>query len=1175
MKINSIAFFTHYSHTSAIEVYRVLSPLKEAGIDIKYGIKDNQVNFDAIDQSDFVLIQRDFAQEFNRYETVVNYARSKQKAIVYDIDDLLIDLPDIHPDRIHRTFTHALLPIIQSITESDLITVSTEKLKEVLSPYNPNITVLPNCLDTNYWQFKKPTLKTIDDTPITIGYMGGGSHTPDLEFIESLISKLLTKFGDRIQFCVWGLKPPKSLLQSPQVRWIRVSTYSYAEFVNFFQRQEADIFIAPLVDNLFNRCKSEIKFLEYSTLGSATVASNLEPYNSIIKNGENGFLASSLAEWETYLTQLIEDRELRFKISLNAQQTVQDNWLISKNAYRWTAAYQNLESISGKIEGPVVLGQPLFNSLTRQLYDLDQHQKKAIQSTQKELRDKINAMLEKDLVIQNKDITIQSKELVIQNLNSQLSGYFVVIGRKLQNIYDRIFPKGSKGDNLVNKVILSNKKMQKRILKRDNPSSDLNLIKASQFFDEDWYITTYQDVAKSQMDPALHYLKFGGFENRNPGPNFDSASYLATNDDARKAKINPLLHYIHHGATEKQQKSMDEKESQSQEKTKIDDQNRQQSEKGKRNMGEKRNIAYYSKKSLKILKEDGLVGLLHSGKRKVIRQINYESPLDTDYDPNMYNASVIIPVYNAADYTKSCIEKLYASPNQASFEVIVVDNNSTDNTKRILSEEQNNRNDFSFYSLDQNYGFSGGVNYGFTKAKGKYFIILNNDTLVTPGWIDRLIEAFEHDKLIGIVSPVTNYVGEGPQVDPEATDISPTEVDAYSSKIVDRGIVYESHRLVFFCVALKRELVDLIGLMDTGYIKGNFEDDDYCLRAILAGFKLAIAQNAFVYHFGSMTFKKNRIIHDDYMDKNRMRFYPKVQRLSVTLKPTKQLTDKVKISTVVRTKNRPILLKRALTSLSNQTYKDFEVVLVNDGGDDIPEIINQFSNYFPIRYIHNEKSQGRTPALNIGVAESKGLWVTFLDDDDIVYPWHLDMLYSKAVLEQDCRLLYSNYNRSIFRKVSDEYAFLTQSIDPWSYDKNELLIRNRIPIHTWLVYRSAFNEVGWFDESMSMLEDFEFLIRMSGVTDFFHVNRVSCEYRYYLDGINSMINQRPKTFEALLSIYSKHPVTDYEIEENRVLELGALERQINTVEKIVKELSQDPQHAELYQRRILSQILGI
>lgn len=1173
MKIESVAFFTHYTHTSAIEVYRVFSPLREAGINVLHGIVDNEVSLDSIDQSDIVLLQRDFAQNLDRYETVVNYARSKKKPVVLDIDDLLIDLPDNHPDYIHRTFSHAILPIIRSITEADLLTVSTTKLREVLSPYNPNISVLPNYLDTAYWHFKEPRSRSAGDSPITIGYMGGGSHTPDLEYIEPVISNLFAKFGEKIKFIVWGLNPPKTLLQFPQTKWVRVSTYSYADFVSYFQKQEADLFIAPLVDNLFNRCKSEIKFLEYSTLGSATIASNLEPYNKIIIDGENGILASNHSEWEKQLTKLIEDGELRYKLALNAQQTVKDNWIISQNASQWTDVYQKIDGMSAKRENSLIFGRPLFKSITRQVFDLDQHQKSLIKGTQAELADLTNAIADLTNVIHDKDLIIQTKDTVIRNLNSQLSGYFVAIGRKQQRVYERLFPQGSKGDNLVKQVIRANKKMKAKILKQDSPSSEVNLIRSSRLFDVDWYLRTYPDVAKSEIDPALHYLNFGGFEGRNPGPNFDSRSYLAINEDAKRANINPLLHYIRREAI-KNGNNLDKQAPQGQTDTQENIPNYPRHEEGKLSMAQSKNISYYSKKSLQILKDGGLVGLLHSGKRKVMKQISYASPLETDYDPNKYIASVIIPVYNAADYTKSCLDKVFASLNQASYEVIVVDNHSTDNTKKILSEYKDHDN-FSYYCLDENYGFSGGVNYGFSRAKGKYFIILNNDTLVTPGWIDRLIEAFNSDELIGIVSPITNYVGEGPQVDPEAVEISPEAIDLYAQNIVDRGVSYESHRLVFFCVAIRRELVDLIGLMDTGYVKGNFEDDDYCLRAILSGFKLAIAQNAFVYHFGSMTFKKNRIIHDDYMDKNRMRFFPKVQRLSTTLRPENKLTDRVLISTVVRTKNRPELLKRALTSLSNQTFKDFEVVLVNDGGDDIPDILNLYSKYFPIRYVHNQNSLGRTPALNIGVAESTGNWIAFLDDDDIVYPWHLDMLFKKASHEENIRCFYSNYNRSIFRTGKDEYAFLTQAIEPWPYDQTELMVRNRIPIHTWLVHRTAFNEAGWFDESMSMLEDFEFLIRLSQITDFFHINRVSCEYRYYLDGLNSMINQRSKTLEALNTIYTNHPVKDTQIQENRSLELEALRRQINVIQSIEVKLEEDPQNAEVYQKNLLSQILGI
>ncbi len=1160
MKINSAAIFSHYSVNSAIGSYRVFSPLREAVIEAHPSIKDGQVDFEAIEKSDLVLIQREFGKELNKYESVVKLARKLSKPIVYDTDTLLIN-PEPSPGHINLPLGEALLPTIRSISEADLVTVPTQTLKNALSSYNSNTVVLPNFLDTHYWQIRKPVLRDSEKSPVVLGYLGGENSKPNLEFIQPVISKLLSKFGDKLRFTVWGLQPPNELLQFPQTKWIRISTNLYDNFVSFFQRQEADIFLAPLADNILNRCASEVKFLEYSALGSPVVASNLEPYSTIIKNRENGFLATTFEEWEYYLTELLTDPILRYELALHAQETIEKNWLLSDNAYKWVEVYNEVHSIAGGKDNPIIIERPAFNSITQQVFELHKNQTE-------EINQLYGRLIEKDLVIQDRNHAIQK-------MNIKLSSKSVAAALTLQQFLDRLFPRGSAREKVIKHISRFFEKMGQLFSKHDNPASDINLIRKSPFFDATWYLSKYEDVSRSKIDPAAHFLKFGGFEARDPGPNFDSEYYLANYPDARKEKMNPLLHYIQFGASEGYKTCVNQADVQTPNNAEDIVPIVRNSGKVETTMNEKKNLKYFGNKSIRIIKDEGFREFLRRGKQKVKRQIIHENPLDTDYDPNLFDASIIIPVYNASDYTKACIEKLYSSPNLANFEVIVVDNDSKDETKGLLAEEQKRRPNFSYYRMAENYGFAGGVNHGLSQAKGKYLIILNNDTLVTPGWIDRLIEAFRSDELIGLVSPVTNYVGEGPQVDPSAMNISPTEIDAYAQSIVDKGIIYESHRLVFFCVALKREVVDNLGLMDTGYIKGNFEDDDYCLRAILAGYRLAIAQNSFVYHFGSMTFKKNRIIHDDYMDKNRKRFYPKVQRLSLTIKPAKQLTNHVKISTVVRTKNRPSLLRKALISLSNQTYRDFEVVLINDGGEDVSDLVDSFSKYFPIKYISNEKSQGRTPALNTGVSESSGDWITFLDDDDIVYPWHLDMLFNATKLDDKHRFQYCNYNRSIFRTVNDEYSFLIESIAPWDFNQNELLVRNRMPIHTWLVHASAFNEVGWFDESMSMLEDFEFLIRLNKVTDFHHVDRVSCEYRYYLDGLNSMINQRSKTFEALESIYAKHPVKDLVVEENRMLELSALHRQINIIEKIEQEMTQESGSKELLQKQLLSQILGI
>ena len=98
--------------------------------------------------------------------------------------------------------------------------------------------------------------------------------------------------------------------------------------------QRADLFIAPLRDTYFNRCKSAIKFLEYSHKGIPGVYSRLPMYEAVIQDGQNGFFASDLAEWEAHLEQLIASPALRQEMGQRARQTVTQDWLLSSSPRR-------------------------------------------------------------------------------------------------------------------------------------------------------------------------------------------------------------------------------------------------------------------------------------------------------------------------------------------------------------------------------------------------------------------------------------------------------------------------------------------------------------------------------------------------------------------------------------------------------------------------------------------------------------------------------------------------------------------------------------------------------------------------------------------------------------------------------------------------------------------------
>jgi len=749
-------------------------------------------------------------------------------------------------------------------------------------------------------------------------------------------------------------------------------------------------------------------------------------------------------------------------------------------------------------------------------------------------------------------ISLEQSRREIITLTDQkraLNGELINIQNKLSMLSEELQAVYNSRSWKLTSVLRSGKKKALSIksrLARPTQIEELTLIRKSDLYDEKWYLEQNPDVKASRMNPATHYFLYGGFEGRDPSRKFSSSYYLETYHDVKDALINPLVHYLKFGKDEGRLIRPD-----------LD--HRLEKDDLAASMSLKDKLAYQFGKPAQDIRVENIGAL--TSKEKI-------EPVEN------WAISIIIPAYNAIKYTKECIDKVYAVGSTLSFEVIVVDNASSDETQKEMETESLERQNFSYYRMKDNLGFAGGVNFGIQQAKGQYVVILNNDTLPTSGWLDEMINVFENNPTVGIVSPVTNYVGEGPQLELEAKDIDPKEIDTYASKINGRGVYHEPGRLVFFCVMIRKNVIEQIGLLDEGYIKGNFEDDDYCLRAILSGYKLAIAKSAFVFHHGSITFKNNKIVHSDHMELNRERFFLKAGNLATSMRTPLQLTDDPQISVIVRTLNRKHLLRKALTSLANQSFRDFAVVLVNDGGDSVQDLVDEFSRHYPVAYINHEKSKGRTAALNAGLANTKTKWVAILDDDDIVYPWHLATLYNQTLLKPDGRMFYSNYNRTLYQTTHQNAPILLKGVEPWPYDKDHLWVSNRIPMHSWLIASECFEKVGLFDEHQSMLEDFEFLVRLSKDYPFIHVDRVTCEYRFYLDGMNSMINQRGRTLEALEYIFSRHPAYNEEIEKNRNIELAALQDQIEKIDSLKQKLNGDVENDTQVIRQITKLILG-
>lgn len=215
--------------------------------------------------------------------------------------------------------------------------------------------------------------------------------------------------------------------------------------------------------------------------------------------------------------------------------------------------------------------------------------------------------------------------------------------------------------------------------------------------------------------------------------------------------------------------------------------------------------------------------------------------------------SIIILTFNQLDYTKECIESIRRYTKPGSYEIIIVDNGSTDSTKEWLDKQ----NDLEIIFNGYNLGFPKGCNQGIELAKGENILLLNNDVVVTENWLDNMLLALHSDCNIGAVSCVTNNCSYKQTVPTNYGSLVEMQEFAMSFNAHDPNKWEERLKLVGFCFLVKRNVIERVGLLDELFTPGNFEDDDFSIRIRQAGYKLLLCKDTFIHHFGSVSFRRH------------------------------------------------------------------------------------------------------------------------------------------------------------------------------------------------------------------------------------------------------------------------------------------------------------------------------
>lgn len=530
--------------------------------------------------------------------------------------------------------------------------------------------------------------------------------------------------------------------------------------------------------------------------------------------------------------------------------------------------------------------------------------------------------------------------------------------------------------------------------------------------------------------------------------------------------------------------------------------------------------------------------------------------------------------YNSEKWIERCFSSLGKSEyDLKKINVYVVDNGSTDHTVEKLYQTkekmQGQLGEFQVIESKENLGFGRGNNLGFSKGNSDLVCFFNMDTEVLPDTLTELANAvqhsdedvalwelrqfpYEHPKLYDAVTmeglwssgaafamrrEVYQKLGgfdEKIFMYAEDVDLS-WRLRSFGYKIhyVPRAVIMHYSYEEVGVIKPNQHVYGVINNLMLRYRFGTFYDivkghlQFWALMGMPAAFphskKMLMQQ--YIRHFAKIPHFRSSKTHGKDKDFSPQFYgwdYSTCREGGYYVNELPSQTPKV--SVIVRTCGRPSVLRETLISLRNQTYSNIEVVVVEDGANISQEMIQKEFSDMNIVYLSTGEKVGRSKAGNLAMEKASGKYLNFLDDDDLFYADHVEVLVSQLVKGTN-RAAYAFAFETPIEVISKEpYRYSIKhyyGTHKQEFDKVMLCHHNYIPIQTIMFEKSLFEEYGGLDESLDALEDWDLWVRYSLHTDFTCVKKTTSVYRVPHDRkINA---KRQKALdEALIVVRNKH-----------------------------------------------------
>lgn len=506
-----------------------------------------------------------------------------------------------------------------------------------------------------------------------------------------------------------------------------------------------------------------------------------------------------------------------------------------------------------------------------------------------------------------------------------------------------------------------------------------------------------------------------------------------------------------------------------------------------------------------------LVEAFHAGKRIDVPKYTGFVPNGCHQEVPLYlidirritpRVSIVIPCFNQACFLPEAVASV-VTQTYNDWECIIVNDGSTDETnnvaRQLIAKYPNHR--IELYEK-LNGGLSDARNFGIAKSSGEYILPLDADDILNPNMLNKTVALLDSNPEVSIA--YTDLIHFG------ATHRYVQAAEYNFAKLIHNNQLN-------YCSLYRREVWKHVGGYNCNMVIG-YEDWDFWIGCGEHGFQARrIPEPLLLYRVKDCSMFTKALEHDAELRARIILNHPILYDTMTVASAASLLKGKgydahkkvPLVSVIIPTYNRPDMLPNTLRSILAQSYPNIEIILVNDASEGVKKLVKEVAP--KAIYIRHECNKGLAGARNTGIRHASGKYIAYLDDDDIFYPQHVEILVT--FLEQnEYKVAYTDAYRA--HQVIDKGRYVISKRDiPYSYDfdYDAILVNNFVPVLCFMHEKSCIEATEWFDENLTTHEDWDLWIRMSRLFKFAHIPSVTCEFTWRIDG-SSMTSSKQEDF---------------------------------------------------------------